>query len=203
MALTGLVKLATLRRLWRTHRSEFFVAMAAFAGVLGSGILRGVLIGSILSLLVLMHRAAQPHVAFLGRIPSTDRFSDIERHPGNEPVPGALLFRVEQRHRLLQRRGRARRGLGARQRIARADSARGLRPVGRPARRHGRRRDDRRPRAEFAARGIAFRVVEARASVRDVLRLEGLEQLLGPISRRTTLAQAVEEFLSQDVVRVR
>jgi MFS superfamily sulfate permease-like transporter len=92
MALTGLVKLATLRRLWRTHRGEFFVAMAAFAGVLGSGILRGVLIGSILSLLVLMHRAAQPHVAFLGRIPRTDRFSDSERHPGNEPVPGALLF---------------------------------------------------------------------------------------------------------------
>jgi hypothetical protein len=35
-----------------------------------------------------------------------------------------------------------------------------------------------------------------------VLRLEGLEQLLGPISRRTTLAQAVEEFFSQDAAGV-
>jgi hypothetical protein len=54
----------------------------------------------------------------------------------------------------------------------------------------------------FAARGIDFRVVEAHASARDMLRLEGLEQLLGPISRRTTVGQAVKDFFSESVVRV-
>jgi MFS superfamily sulfate permease-like transporter len=34
-------------------------------------------------------------VAFQGRIPGTDRFSDVARHPENEAVPGVLAFRVE------------------------------------------------------------------------------------------------------------
>ena len=194
----GALKLATLRRLWRAHRSEFFVAMAALAGVLGSGLLRGVLIGSILSLLLLIRRASQPHVAFLGRIPRTDRFSDIERHPGNEPVPGALLFRVDSgivyfnveavRDAVWARVNASQEPI----RLAVCDlSAAPLVDMAGAEMIAGLAR-------EFAARGIAFRVVEARASVRDVLRLEGLEQLLGPISRRTTLAQAVEDVPSED-----
>jgi len=44
---------------------------------------------------MLLGRASKPHVAFLGRIPGTQRFSDLERHPDNEPTPGVLAFRVE------------------------------------------------------------------------------------------------------------
>ena len=202
MALTGLVKVATLRRLWRAHRSEFLVAMAAFAGVLGSGILRGVLIGSILSLLLLMHRAARPHVAFLGRIAGTDRFSDMERHPSNEPVPGALLFRVESgivyfnveavRDAVWARVNESQEPI----RLVVCDlSAAPIVDMAGAEMIAGLAR-------AFAARGIGFRVVEAHASVRDMLRLEGLEQLLGPISRRTTVGQAVKDFFSESVVRV-
>ena len=45
MAVSGLFKLSDLRRLWRFSRAEFAVAVAAILGVLGSGLLRGVLIG--------------------------------------------------------------------------------------------------------------------------------------------------------------
>jgi len=44
---------------------------------------------------LLIRRAAHPHVAFLGRIPGTRSFSDIGRNPDNEAVPGVLVFRVE------------------------------------------------------------------------------------------------------------
>ena len=44
---------------------------------------------------MVLGRVARPHVAFLGRIPGTDRFSDVARHPENEAVPGVLAFRVE------------------------------------------------------------------------------------------------------------
>src|SRR5262245_63545990 len=40
-------------------------------------------------------RVARPHVASLGRIPGTDRYSDAARHPENEAIPGVLAFRVE------------------------------------------------------------------------------------------------------------
>ena len=69
--------------------------MAAIGGVLSSGLLRGVMIGAVISLVLLIRRASRPHVAFLGRIPGTRRFSDRERHPDNELIPGVLIFRPE------------------------------------------------------------------------------------------------------------
>ena len=54
VAVAGLFKLSTLKQLWRGDRPEFVVAMAALLGVLGSGLLRGVLIGAIISLVQLI-----------------------------------------------------------------------------------------------------------------------------------------------------
>src|SRR5512141_2334035 len=48
VAVAGLFKLSTLKQLWRGDRPEFVVAMAAIVGVLGSGLLRGVMIGAII-----------------------------------------------------------------------------------------------------------------------------------------------------------
>ena len=82
VAVAGLFKVSVLRHLWRTDRAEFLVAMTALLGVLGSGLLRGVLIGAVISLVLLIRRAARPHVAMLGRIPGTRRFSDARAPPG-------------------------------------------------------------------------------------------------------------------------
>ena len=95
VAVAGLFKVSTLKQLWRGDRPEFVVAMAAIVGVLGPGLLRGVMIGAIISLVLLIRRASRPHVAVLGRIPGTRRFSDRERHPDNELIPGVLIFRPE------------------------------------------------------------------------------------------------------------
>jgi MFS superfamily sulfate permease-like transporter len=94
VAITGLFKLSTFVQLVRSNRTEFIVAIAALVGVLCSGLLRGVLIGAILSLVLLIRRASRPLVAVLGRIPGSRRFSDSERHPDNEPVPGVLTRRA-------------------------------------------------------------------------------------------------------------
>lgn len=95
MAVAGLFRADALRRLWQADRTEFVTAAAALIGVLGSGLLRGVLIGAVISLVQLLRRASRPHVARLGRIAGTDRFSDRERHPDNELTPGVLIVRPE------------------------------------------------------------------------------------------------------------
>src|SRR5438477_6544708 len=95
VAVAGLFKVATLKQLWRGDRPEFVVAMAAILGVLSSGLLRGVMIGAVISLVQLLRAASRPHVAFLGRIPGTRRFSDLERHPDNELIDDVLIFRPE------------------------------------------------------------------------------------------------------------
>jgi sulfate permease, SulP family len=95
VAVTGLFNVTALRRLWRVDRTEFATAVVALLGVLGSGLLRGVLIGAIISLVQLLRRASKPHVALLGRIPGTRRFSDRQRHPDNELIPNVAIFRPE------------------------------------------------------------------------------------------------------------
>jgi len=47
--------------------------------------------------------------------------------------------------------------------------------------------------------GIQFRLVEAHAAVRDLLRAEGLDERVGPLSRRISVADIVESFRTPDV----
>lgn len=82
-AVTGLVDVHKLRETWHFDRGEFAVTAAAIAGVLGSGLLNGVLIGVGLSILLLIRRAAQPRVTEVARVPGTAYFADIVRHPEN------------------------------------------------------------------------------------------------------------------------
>ena len=88
VAIAGLFKLSTLKELWRGDRSEFVVAMAALLGVLTSGLLRGVLIGAIISLVQLLRAASRPHVALLGRIPGHAPFFGSRTQPGQRINPG-------------------------------------------------------------------------------------------------------------------
>jgi high affinity sulfate transporter 1 len=92
-AVTGLVNLTALKDMWRFSRADFAVAVVAVAGVLFSGLLMGVLIGAVLSIVLLLRRAMQPPTTELGRVPGTDYFADRIRHPENEAIPGVFIFR--------------------------------------------------------------------------------------------------------------
>src|SRR5215831_6247532 len=194
MAVAGLLKVRELRHLWQAHRNEFVVAMVALLGVLWAGLLKGVLIGAILSLVLLVRRVSSPHVAFLGRIPGARRYSDLNRHADNEPTPGVLAFRVESSivyfnaehvfDTVLARLDAAREpirlvicDLSTSPNIDMAGAQMFLKLQ-----------------AELAKRGIAFSLVEARSTVRDMLRVEGVEKKTGRIDRFTTLADAIEHF---------
>jgi high affinity sulfate transporter 1 len=95
VAVTGLVKVSAWRRLFRFSRSEAAIAFAALLGVLGSGLLRGVLIGAVISLLLLLRRAASPATTELGRVPGTEYWADVLRHPENVRLGDVFVFRAE------------------------------------------------------------------------------------------------------------
>lgn len=94
-AVTGLVNLGVLTRLWRFNRGEFGIAGVAFLGVLGQGILRGVLLGVLLSILLLLRRASHPNVAELGRIGDSIDFGALADGDDRRRVPGVLIARVD------------------------------------------------------------------------------------------------------------
>jgi sulfate permease, SulP family len=194
MAVLGLFNVAALRHFWRVDRAEFVVAIAALLGVLGSGLLRGVLIGAIISVVQLLRRASRPHVAFLGRIPGTRRFSDMARHPDNESVPGALLVRVES-SLLYFNAEHVRDTVAARLRAESAPPK--IVVLDLSASPHMdiqacgvvmNMADD------IKAAGAHLQIVEARSSVRDRLRAEGIEEHVSQVNRFTSVADAVEGF---------
>jgi SulP family sulfate permease len=92
IAVGGLVRPRELRQLYRLSKMEFRVAMV---GVLAFGILKGVLLAAIFSILFLLKRASHPRITFLGRLPGTDRFADSARYPESEATPQVLVLRVE------------------------------------------------------------------------------------------------------------
>src|SRR6266536_945072 len=199
MAVTGLFRVAALRHFWRADRAEFVVALAALFGVLGSGLLRGVMIGAVISLVQLLRTASRPNVAFLGRIPGTRRFSDRQRHPENELIPGSLIFRpesglvyfnVDHVCKTILDRVNAEANLP---KLVLLDLSAAPRVDLQSAQTLGDLA------SEVTAKGIHFQAVEARSSVRDRLRNEGVDAKMGGINRFTTVADAIDHFLSESV----
>jgi sulfate permease, SulP family len=192
-AVLGLVDVRTLIRMWRISKADFYAAVIALAAVLLLGILQGILLAAAASVLILLGRASQPHVAFLGRIPGTKNYSDLARHPENEQLAHAIVFRPEASvlyvnadHVLkivLERLRNSQQGdiravvcdLSASPFIDLAGS-RMLRLL----------------HTELAARGITMRIVGARGRVRDLLRADGIGEMVGGLDRRTTLDTVLE-----------
>jgi high affinity sulfate transporter 1 len=94
-AVYGLVDVRALMRMWKVSRIDFYAAAIALISVLLLGILQGILLASLASIFLLLARASQPNVAFLGRLPGTGRYSDNARHEGVEPLAGVIAFRPE------------------------------------------------------------------------------------------------------------
>ncbi len=195
VAVRGLIDLTALKHLWRVSRLEFKIAMVALVGVLLLGILKGVLLAAIASLLMLLAGVARPHVAFLGRIPGTSRFSDLERHPDNEALPGIVIFRVES-SLLYFNADHVREVVSAKIRSTHdlklvvcdlSDSpvvdVAGARML---AALH----------ADLSKRAAQMRVVGAHGKVRDLLRAEGVEEHVGYVGRHVSVDQAITEFRS-------
>jgi SulP family sulfate permease len=194
VAVAGLLKLSTLKHLWRIDRPEFVVAVTAFIGVLTFGLLLGVMIGAVISLVQLIHASSRPHVAVLGRIPGTRRFSDCERHQDNQLIPGVMIFRpesglvyfnVDNVVDVILSRVRAEPtppklvvlDLSAAP-LVDMQSAYTLAGMA----------------DELIAKHIRFQAVEPRSSVRDRLRHEGVDSKLGGVNRFTTVADVIDHF---------
>ncbi|MFZ0524557.1 MAG: SulP family inorganic anion transporter [Xanthobacteraceae bacterium] len=94
-AVVGLIDVPALHRMWRISKMDFVAAVAALSFVLFLGILQGIVLAATVSVLILVARASHPHVAFLGRVPGTHSYSDIDRHPENEPLANVVAFRPE------------------------------------------------------------------------------------------------------------
>jgi high affinity sulfate transporter 1 len=197
-AILGLFDFRSLARMWRTSRLDFYAATIALFAVLLLGILHGILVAALASILLLLFNASRPHVAFLGRIPGTSMYSDLSRHPENTPLTGAIAFRPEAsllyinaeavRDAVLDRL-RATDLSYVRMAICDLSASPSMDLAG------SRMLHD--LHAELAARGIALRIINARGRVRDLLRADGLEGKVAGIDRTVTLDMLLSQGSDQ------
>jgi sulfate permease, SulP family len=99
-AVAHLVDIGALRRLRHADPTDFVLAILCFAGVLVFGLLMGLAIAVVVSLLALVFRAYRPTSAVLGRAPGAVdderlRYRGIEDHPDCETFPGLVILRID------------------------------------------------------------------------------------------------------------
>ena len=82
-----------LGRLWRVRRSEFMVAAVCFLGVALVGVLEGIVIAVVVSMLQIFVRAWQPYSAVLGKPRGVPGYHDLTRYPDAVVEPGLVLLR--------------------------------------------------------------------------------------------------------------
>jgi len=192
-AVAGLVDVPALLRMWQISKPDFLAAAVALVGVLVFGILQGILLAALASVLILLTRVSQPHVAFLGRIPGTRTYSDLARHPENETIPGVLAFRPEGSllyvnddvvlEAVLKR---VHAGAPIPIRLVVCDlSASPYVDLAGSQMLH-------QLQEKLAAQDIALRVVGAHGRVRNLLRADAVDAKVGPIDRAYTLEALLE-----------
>ncbi|HEY6833160.1 MAG TPA: SulP family inorganic anion transporter [Pseudolabrys sp.] len=193
-AIAGLLDFPALYRMWRVSRIDFYAAAIALGAVLVLGILQGILLAALASIVMLLVRVSRPHVAFLGRVPGTKSYSDLARHPENEPLSGVIAFRPEasliyvNADAVLESVLNRFRAPGQPDiRLVVCDlsaspyvdlaGSRMLHEL------HG----------QLAARGAELRIVGAHGWVRDLLRADGLGEKVGGLDRVTALDHLLGE----------
>jgi MFS superfamily sulfate permease-like transporter len=172
-AVYKLVDVAALMRMWRISRIDFYAAAIALVSVLLLGILQGILLAAIASIFLLLARASQPNVAFLGRVPGTGRYADSARNPDVEPLAGVIAFRPEASLLYINAEtvldtvlARVDATPGTKLAVCSLSSSPFIDLAG------AKMLSD--LHAELASRGIAFQIVGARGQVRDVLQADGM-----------------------------
>jgi high affinity sulfate transporter 1 len=94
-AALSLADFSVLARVWKVRRSAVALSVVASAGVIFVGVLQGIVIAIVLSILLFFHRNWWPHGEVLGRVSGRDGWHSDSQ--GNEIVerPGVLVFRWE------------------------------------------------------------------------------------------------------------
>lgn len=192
-----LVDLEAYARLYRVGRFGFVNALLVTLGVLVIGVVPGIVIGVMLSLILLLGRLARPVDAVLQRVPGTASFHDLGDASATETVPGLIAYRFYapivfanadhfmQRIRALVAacRGRVRCVLVDVQAVTEIDvtAAEMLVRLG----------------AELDAEGIAFTFARANRPLREQITRLGLGEHLDETTIFPSVHAAIETFLRE------
>ena len=90
-----LADIPATRRLYRQRKTEFWLCMSAFLGVVFLGVLPGIGIAILLSIGNVFRRSWWPYQAELGRVSGIPGYHDMAMYPDAERLDGCVIFRFD------------------------------------------------------------------------------------------------------------
>jgi anti-anti-sigma factor len=93
-AMLHLTKPKYLQELFTRSPWSFANTVIVIVAELTLGVLQGIALGVVLSLLILVYRTSHPRGAVLGQLPNTEAYRDVQRHPEAITFPGLLIWRM-------------------------------------------------------------------------------------------------------------
>jgi high affinity sulfate transporter 1 len=94
-AALSLMDFGVLRKYLRVRRSALVLSLVATAGVVLFGVLEGIVIAIVLSILMFFRRSWWPHGAVLGQVDGLDGWHSIEGRPEARQLPNVVVYRWE------------------------------------------------------------------------------------------------------------
>lgn len=93
-AMLHLTKPSYLLELLARSRWAFGSTAIVIVGELTLGVLQGIALGVVLSLITLIYLTSHPKGAELGQLPGMEAYREVKRHPEAATFPGLLIWRV-------------------------------------------------------------------------------------------------------------
>jgi len=94
-SVTSLINFKDIKRLYTTHRGDFYVLLTTFLLTLAFGIQQGLFAGIALSLLILIAKVSTPHYAVLGNLNNSQIFRNVDRFPDALTKSKRLILRYD------------------------------------------------------------------------------------------------------------
>ncbi len=95
VAISGLFEIEEPKRLYKIKRTDFYILALSFFATLFLGVQYGIFVGIGASLLMIMRRLSNPHIAKMGQVPNTDILRNFTRDKNAQEIDGLFIFRID------------------------------------------------------------------------------------------------------------
>lgn len=89
----SLFEFSDLKRIYRIQKWEFWLSLFCLVAVIIFGVIPGITLAIIVSIIEFLWESWRPHSAILGRVDGLKGYHDIKRYSEAKIIPGLILFR--------------------------------------------------------------------------------------------------------------
>lgn len=97
VSVVSMVDFEEMHRAYKVHKKDFIVMVCTFLFTFFVGVSEGLFVGIAISIAMILHSTAFPHVVHLGKLPENEggHYKDVSRYPYAVQFPGTAIIRMD------------------------------------------------------------------------------------------------------------